>query len=381
MRGREVQLVAHLAHEADAQEQARHAGHLGALPVEVREALGRAVELGERGEDLARARTGEIDGREPLRDVGEVHAQAPVGQPPGEPLVHGARAARGGGHVEAVVVEPADRAVVHDPAGVAGHHAVADAAGLQVREAVGVEPVEELAGVRPAHDQLAERGHVDQAGGLVHRQRLGARVAVVVGAPPVARPQDVRAQLAVTGVHRRALGGLEGASGQRAHRHRVPGRPGGGGAHLGQALPGLLGHQPHRGQLAHAALAGPHRRGGVALGELDRVVALLHAQVDVLRGHVLAQAGEALAAPRARDRRRHGHVGRARRSSSRLLALLVRARARGLVAEAERVGGLARPPRRPSARRRRAAPAPTTSPAACSPSGSSRSVKQPSRSS
>ena len=65
--------------------------------------------------------------------------------------------------------------------------------------------------------------------------------------------------------------------------------------------PVSCGHQPHRRQLAHAALAGAHRRGRVALGQLDRVVALLDREVDVLRGHVLAQAGEALALAPARS--------------------------------------------------------------------------------
>ena len=172
---RAVDLVADLAHEPDPQDQAGHARHVGLLAVEVGERLGRAVEVGQRAHDLPRARAGEVDGRERLGDVGQLDVELPVGEPPREPLVDGARAARRGRHVEGVVVEPADRAVVHDPAGVAGDHAVADAPGLEVREAVRVEAVEELAGVGAAHDQLAERGDVDQPGRLVHRQRLGLR--------------------------------------------------------------------------------------------------------------------------------------------------------------------------------------------------------------
>ena len=138
----------------------------------------------------------------------------------------------------------------------------------------------------------------------------------------------------------RALGGLEGPAGKGPQRHRVPGRPRRGGAHLREALAGLLGHQPHGRELAHAALAGAHRGGGVALGELDRVVALLHAQVDVLGGHVLAQAGEALALAIARDRRRHRHLGRALPDALQALAPCLGSRDRVLVAEAQRVGGL-----------------------------------------
>jgi hypothetical protein len=71
-------------------------------------------------------------------------------------------AARRRRHVEALVVQAADRAVVHDPPGVRGEHAVADAPGFEVREAVGVEAIEEGAGLGPAHDELAQRGDVDE---------------------------------------------------------------------------------------------------------------------------------------------------------------------------------------------------------------------------
>ena len=108
-------------------------------------------------------------------------------------------------------------------------------------------------------------------------------------------------------VDRGALGGLERPAGEDAHRHRHPRRACGRRADLLEALPGLLRHQADRRQLAHPALARPHRHGRVALGQLDRVVALLDAQLDVLRGHVLAQAREALAVAGAGDRWRHRH--------------------------------------------------------------------------
>src|SRR6185295_6461853 len=68
-----------------------------------------------------------------------------------------------------------------------------------------------------------------------------------------------------------------------------------------ERLPGLGAHDPHRRELAHAALARAHRHGRVALGELDRVVALRDARLDVLRRDVLAEAREALATARAGD--------------------------------------------------------------------------------
>ena len=112
---------------------------------------------------------------------------------------------------------------------------------------------------------------------------------------PIARPQHVRALLALAGMDRGALGRLERPAGQYGERNRRPGRAGRGGPHFLEALAGLLRDRPSSRDLAHAALAGPHRGGGVALGELDGVEALLHAEVDVFCGDVLAEANERFA--------------------------------------------------------------------------------------
>ena len=53
-RARAVDLVAELAHEADPQEEARDTGDGRLLQVEIREPLGRDVELGQAAEQLAR---------------------------------------------------------------------------------------------------------------------------------------------------------------------------------------------------------------------------------------------------------------------------------------------------------------------------------------
>ncbi len=100
----------------------------------------------------------------------------------------------------------------------------------------------------------------------------------------------------------------------------------------------MLGHQPDRLQLAHPALAGAHRHGRVALGQLDRVIALVDREPDVLAGHVLAEAREALAAAGAGDRRGDRHLVGVRVRRSRLEHLQAPARVR--VAEAELVRGL-----------------------------------------
>ena len=349
VRGGEVDLVADLADEPDAQDQARHAGDVGLLGVQVLESLGRAVEIGQLAQDLPGSRTGQVDRGEALGHVGQPDVHPPVGQPPREPLLDRAGAARGRGHVVRVLVDPADRPVVDDPAGVGADHAVADPAGLEVGEAIGIEAVEELAGRRPADQQLAERRDVDQPGGLVDGERLLLRIAVVVGAPPVAGPLDVGAQLTVAAVDRRALGRLERPAGQHAHRDRHVRGASGRSSDALQALARLLRHQPHRCELAHPALARAHGHRRVALGQLDRVVALVDAQLDVLGGDVLAQAREALAA----GRRRRREAGR-----------------RPVFARA----AVARQPRRP-ARRRRCRPA--RSPERAIASGSSKPATSP----
>src|ERR1700730_10148512 len=95
---------------------------------------------------------------------------------------------------------------------------------------------------------------------------------------------------------RGALGGLNRSASEHPHRHGRPRRPGSGRPDRLEVLTRLAGHQPDRGELAHSSLARPHRYGRAALAQLDRVVALLDAAVDVLGRDVLAEAGERLAA-------------------------------------------------------------------------------------
>ena len=125
-------------------------------------------------------------------------SRLPVGEPPGEPVVDRARAARGGGHVEGVVVEPADRAVVHDPA---------RRRSRSRRSGSGRASGSRSGSGRGGRGTRRRRGRARSAC-RAWRRRSGpaasctasasaARVAVVVGAAPVARPHHVGAELAV----------------------------------------------------------------------------------------------------------------------------------------------------------------------------------------
>ena len=122
------------------------------------------------------------------------------------------------------------------------------------------------------------------------------------------------------------------------------------------------GQDADRGELRVAALRRAHRDGRVALGELDRVVALGDGVRDVLRGDVLVEVDERLAAAPAVARvgGRRGDRG-LRRQRVEALAL-VRQRALAVrAAQAERDRGVesrdgagaARRRRRPRGRRRR----------------------------
>jgi hypothetical protein len=91
----EVDLIAHLADEADAQDEALHARDQRLLAVQVGERLVGAVQVGDRGHDLAGLGPGQVDRPHALGDVREMDPVAPVGQPPGEPLLDRAGAARG----------------------------------------------------------------------------------------------------------------------------------------------------------------------------------------------------------------------------------------------------------------------------------------------
>ena len=283
--------------------------------------------------------------------------EIPLGEPPCEPRLDRVGATRGGGDVIRQLVEAADRPIVGDPSGIVAEHPVPDPTGLQVVEPVGVEQVEEPSCIGPTDDQLAEGRDVDQAGAVVHRHRLALRIAVVVGAPPVAGPEHVAAELPVTTVDRGPLGGLERPSRHHPHGHARPRWPRGRQPDLVEGLALVRGHLADRRELAHPPLARAHRHRRVPLQQLQRVESLVDREVDVVGGDVLTEAGEALAvAPACVSGGRwlgpHSSIA----TSESLARVSTRPAADPLVA-------VARPRARPP--RRRAAPKPRRPPASC----------------
>ena len=256
-----------------------------------------------------------LTARDRLRDVGHVDVQAPVGQPPAEPLLHRRRAARRRRDVERLVVDAADRAVVDDAPRVGAEHAVADAPRLEVREAVGVQAVEERARVR-ARARASCRAS----------RRRSARPSP---APPRPRPAGRRSRR--RGASRPPSGSVApssrwrpwiaerfaGSIGRPASAPIGTGRPRrarGRHADVAHRHAGLPASTRIDGELGEAALRRAHRHRRVALGELDRVVALRDGMLDVLDRDVLVEVDERLAAllvvarvgGRRGDRRRRG---------------------------------------------------------------------------
>ena len=104
---------------------------------------------------------------------------------------------------------------------------------------------------------------------------------------------------------------LHGSCGRPASRPSATGAHGGRAvvvADRGLARARSRGVEPDRVAMAEPALAGAHRHGRVALGELDRVEALGDRALHVLLGHVLAEADEAAS---LRRRRRSSAAGTA----------------------------------------------------------------------
>ena len=294
VRAREVKLIAQLAHEADPEDERRHARDACLARVEVAERLIRDVHVRKPLHEVASPRSGDVQRCQSSGYVHDLGVHAPDRVPPLEPLEHRACSGRGRGHVVGLVIEPCDRAVVHDPARIRVQDRVPNAAGLHVREPVRIETLEELSRLGPADEHLPERRDVDDADGSVHRTHLGLHVSVRVWSSPGACPHHARAEFLVPVMDGCALGRLVRAPGEDSERHGRPGRAGRcrpDRARVRFVLPRV---DANRGQMAQAALARAHRDRRVALRQLDRIEPLGDRSLQVLVRHVLADADETL---------------------------------------------------------------------------------------
>ena len=220
-----VELVAELADEADAQEQARHAGDARVAGVEVRERLGRAVELGQAREDVARPRAGRFMAATPWVTSVTWASSPQLSSHHVKRRLDRRRARRGGGHVERLVVDPADRPVVGDPPGLGDEDAVADAARTRGSRS-GSGRAGRAARRRPARGPAACRASRRRSAPRTRARRAPRPRGRRSRRPlPVARPPDRGAERRVAGVQRRPLGRLDRPPGQDAQRHRGPRRP------------------------------------------------------------------------------------------------------------------------------------------------------------
>ena len=242
----------------------------------------------------------------------------PLGlQPALEPRHHARRAAGGRRHQEMMVGEARGDAVVHHHAVLVEHQAVAAAADAELRPRVRVDPVEERRGVRPLDVDLAERrrvhdGHAVARGEAFARDggmQILARLREVPRPLPLADVLEERAVLLVPRVERGLADGIERVAeigpGDGAERDgRVVGTERRR-ARARNVLAQRLREDRHAVDVAELALVGAEAHRGVALGVLDRVVALARGEHDVGRGDVVLQVDELLRTALDPARRRH----------------------------------------------------------------------------
>ena len=300
MVARHVDLVTELADEAHPHQERRDAGDVALAHPHVGEGLGPEVDiLAGLGQHLARLGTGDVDGGVARRDVGDVDLEPPLGVVPQHVAIDPVDARGGGGDVEVLLVEAGGDAVVDHHAGTVGHQHVARPPQRLLGVGEGVDALEELGGIGAPHLEAAERRDVDQADVAAHVEDLlddgrGAalRGAVVLGPQPRPGHHHLGAQLGVAMVHRGAAHRLEDAARQEAELLGPERRPRGGGADESHALALGPGIEARRGQRRVTALARAHADGGVALHQLDVVVALGDGVEDVLDLQVLVEVDE-----------------------------------------------------------------------------------------
>lgn len=227
------------------------------------------------------------------------------------------RPARGRVAEPAVLGETHHDAIVHQEAVLVAHEAVAAAPDRQARHDVGVEHVEEAARIGPLHEDLAQRRGVEETelrarvGDLAgHRVAMAlARTAVAVGPAPETHGLPIGAMGLVPVVHGRAAQRLEDLAPRLAHQRaegdgRI-GRAEGGGADRGDRRIERACEHGQPVDVAELALIGGHAERRVALGVLDRLVALAGGELHIRHFHVVLVVEPHLRAQRGRGALRH----------------------------------------------------------------------------
>jgi len=215
-----------------------------------------------------------------------------------EPVLHpfpdAARTRAGGGHHVVVFTEATGDPVIEHHAVLGAHHPVAHPAHAQLHPLVDIEQAEQLGHVGAAQVELAQRGDVDEPDVLADIAHLGCRVAVVIGTQPLAGLDDGDVVGLVPRLDRRHPHRLEHPTGERAECERRVGGPPHGGADLADRLAPRLCNGGHRVDRLELALRRSHGGGGVALGQLHRVVPLVRGGHQVLGADVFGHVDHAV---------------------------------------------------------------------------------------
>src|SRR5580704_7686245 len=222
---------------------------------------------------MAALRSGKIHRSVTRRHIGDMNIPVGGTDLPFEPLLYEIEIPAGGGDEVAVFADPRNSAVVENDATLITHEGVTHAPRRQIGKAMCVHFIEQLPAVSSPNVELAERTHINQPGrfadGAVFKQDTfflarGQVVGVVAWPLPVTHVQPHDAQILVRVMHGGASQWMMLRPRQRTEAHSRIRRTRSGHPRLADRAASLAGTNSDRRQLAHASLAGTHRRSRVA---------------------------------------------------------------------------------------------------------------------
>ena len=299
-----------LADEADPKHANRNAGEMTGAHGKIRKRRGGKIDVGVQPLDHGpRLRAGDVDAGIGRGDIGDIDVEPPLLVPETHQPVDLVDRTGRRRDIEVLIMQATCDAVIDDDAGLVGQQRIARASDRLLEKIEGIKAVDESRGVGTANVEFAQRRDVDNADILAHGPDLGddrlralLLRAVVGRSQPQSRRHHAGAQRQMPVVHRREPGRLIAASGKMAELLRHQRRPERRCADLLDIAAGGPRHHADGVEIGMAALTGSKPRGGVALDELDVVVAVVHGIDDVAGPQIFVEIDEVLAASGLGDR-------------------------------------------------------------------------------
>ncbi len=320
---RHVDLESQFAGEAHAKQQHRHTANPPAAHAHMRPRRTDIDVLHQCLEHPPRIRTLHGDDGPLLRGRSEPHPEL---RPFGLAVVlhqreDTGRAARGGGHVEAIGAGARHDAIVEDEAIFAEQYSVARSADAEVGPIVDIQAVHEFGCIGARDFDLAEGRGVEYPTGATHRAAFArnggmhvfAAARKVAGSLPQGHILEHGAFGFRPSVGRRGAHRIEQIAARNAgHAAEGDGGEGhakGGQSHLRDGHIEVLGHDGHGVEIRGLALIGCHPRGGIALDVFDRAKSFAGGKSEVAGRHVVLPVDEGLILALCLRLRQHAEVG------------------------------------------------------------------------